>query len=635
MPNFNLKILTGAFAASLFLLAFHRDAIGADSSGLVSGELKKWHTVTVSFSGPTATETDSSPNPFLGYRLQVIFTGPAGQSCDVPGFFDGDGNGGGAGNVWRVRFTPGEPGKWSYRASFRSGKEVAVSLDAPAGRATHFDGVTGSFTVADRDPIAPGFLKWGRLEYVGGYYLKFRDGSYWIKGGTDSPENLLAYKGFENTPQGKHEYSPHVADWRPGDPDWGDGAGKGIIGALNYLSSRHVNSIYFLPMNIGGDGKDTWPFVAPNGAIDPNGSPSNDNLHYDISKLRQWEIVFAHAQRKGIFLHFVLNEAEEPNKRELDDATLGVERKLFYREMIARFAHHNALQWNISEEYDLGLNLGPDRVKQFAEYVQAVDPYDHPITVHHCGKNPEPAWLPFLGDKRFSITSFQYYKELAGRGREIEKWRRKTVDAGRPLPICLDEIRWTTKDNQADQRKDILWPTFLSGGHTEHFLEEDPDTEDFRRYDDLWVWTWYARKFMEENLPFWEMEPMDELLKGPAAADPRSQVFAKPGEVYAVYLPVASKGAALDLSEAPGAFDIRWYNPRTGDFEGQKNTVSGGKPVGLVPPPGSPSDDWAVLVKRFTRGLIDDALQPRPGGEFSQTLAPSSSVCKMLAAVRR
>jgi hypothetical protein len=611
MPNFSAKMLTVAFAAFSFVSGFHQDAARGESSGLVSGELKKWHALTISFSGPRATETDNSPNPFLDYRLQVTFAAPGGRSYDVPGFFDGNGSGGRSGNIWRVRFTPDEVGKWLYGASFRAGKGIAVSLDSASGEAIPFDGSSGSFAVAERDPNAPGFLKWGRLEYVGGHYLKFRDGPYWIKGGTDCPENFLAYKGFDNTPQARHEYAPHVADWRPGDPDWGNGAGRGIIGALNYLSSKHVNSIYFLPMNIGGDGKDTWPFVAPNGAIDPEGSPSNDDLHYDISKLSQWEIVFAHAQRKGIFLHFVLNEAEEPNKRELDDATLGVERKLFYREMIARFAHHNALQWNISEEYDLDLNLGPDRVKQFAEYIQAVDPYDHPITVHHAGKSPEPAWLPFLGDERFSITSFQYYRELAGRGREIEKWRKKTAEAGRPLPICLDEIRWTTKDNQADQRKDIVWPTFLSGGHTEHFFAMELQTQDFRPYEDLWVWTWYARKFMEENLPFWEMEPMDELLKGPAAADPRSQVFAKAGEVYAVYLPDASKKASLDLSGAPGTFEMRWYNPRTGNFEGAKTTASGGKPIDLVPPAGSSSDDWAALIKRLDRGPVATSNHPR------------------------
>ena len=197
-----------------------------------------------------------------------------------------------------------------------------------------------------------------------------------------------------------------------------------MIGALNYLSSQGANSIYFLPMNIGGDGKDTSPYV---NVADWNGSTANDNLHYDESKLRQWEQSFAHAQRKGIHLHFVLNEAETANKQELDGGTLGNERKLFYREMVARFAHHNALQWNISEEYDLNYNLGSDNVKAFAGYIQQVDPYDHPITVHQSG-NPDTTWTPYLGDSRFSLTSFQYWHGV-GYGSEVEEWRQKTASS--------------------------------------------------------------------------------------------------------------------------------------------------------------------------------------------------------------
>ena len=58
-------------------------------------------------------------------------------------------------------------------------------------------------------------------------------------------------------------------------------------------------------------------------------------------------------------MHFVLNEAEGPNKLELDNATVGVERLLYYRELCARFGHHNALQWNVSEEFNLSSTSVP------------------------------------------------------------------------------------------------------------------------------------------------------------------------------------------------------------------------------------------------------------------------------------
>jgi hypothetical protein len=550
--------------------------------------------VEIHFDGPEASESDVDPNPFLDFRLQVKFTSPEGRVYDVPGFFNGDGHGGGSGHVWTVRFTPDRPGQWTYRADFRQGEQVAVRSEASAGAAAAFDGRSGAFVVHQRDPDAAGFGKWGRLQYAGGHYLKFADGSYYIKGGCDSPENLLAYADFDGTTP-SHRYAPHVGDWQSGDPTWNGDKGKGLIGVLNYLASRHVNSIYFLVQNIGGDGKDVWPFA---GTVDPNGNPANDNLHYDVSKLHQWNVVFEHAQRQGIMLHFVLNEAEEMNKRELDDATLGVERKLFYREMIARFGHHNALQWNLSEEYDLALDLGPDRVKEFAQYIQDVDPYDHPITVHNQGRGPDPGWLPFLGDARFSTTSLQTYGNTARWGERVEKWRRLSYVAGRPLPINMDEFLEASLDNIETIRKEVIWPTYLSGGNLEVIMGSKLGTEDFRSLDDLWQWLSHARRFVEENLPFWEMEPDDLSVIGAGDRHGGPQCFAKRGQAYAVYYPVADQTGSLTMWRTSGKFAQRWFNPRTGTFADPPTRFIARAMHEIGPPPSDPQEDWAVLIRR-------------------------------------
>ncbi|MCP5115712.1 MAG: DUF5060 domain-containing protein [bacterium] len=578
----------------------------------IEGEARVWHTITISFAGPEASQTDDAPNPFLDYRLQVLFQGPSGQSYNVPGFFDGDGQGGPSGNVWRVRFTPDEAGRWRYAASLRKGDGIGISIgDDAAGDSVSLDAASGTLDIKSRDPAAPGFLKWGRLEYAGGHYLKFRDGGHWLRGGTDSPENFLAYAGFDNTPP-NHRYADHLEDWRPGDPDWGDGRGKAIIGALNYLASRQVNSIYFLAMNVGGDGGDVWPWA---GQPDPNGNPSNDNLHFDVGKLRQWETVFSHAQRQGIFLHFVLNEAEEQNKRELDDGELGTERKLYYRELIARFSHHLALEWNLCEEYNIGgFDLGHDRVREFARYIQAVDPYHHPITVHSARHPVEELRFTF-GDPAFSITSIQLNQRRIDT--LVEDLRKATAEAGRPLPVSMDEFTVDVGTNKSHipvddvdgQRKQKLWPTYLSGGMIEFILEGMLEVDSFRAgpKDLLWQQVWHARRFVEQ-LPFSEMEPADELISGGGtipvglgggkAFDLAAQVFAKPGEVYAIYLPTASPAGLLDLSSTQGTFEMRWYNPRSGEFEGQTREVTAGGPLVLGNPPSDAGEDWVALVRK-------------------------------------
>jgi len=572
----------------------------------VEGQLRNWHPITIHFHGLAAHELDSDPNPFLDYRLNVEFTNPSGQSIIVPGFFNGDGRGGASGSTWTVRFTPEMTGQWKYAASFREGKNIAVNFQRDAGQAVGFDGVSGTLTISESTAYAPEFLRLGRLEYSGEHYLKFRDGPYWIKGGTDSPEDFLAYGGFDNIRSGSRfgvkKYAKHVRDWKPGDPDWGDGKGRGIIGALNYLAEQHVNLIYFLPMNIGGDGQNVWPFA---GQINPEGDPANDNIHYDISKLHQWEIVFSHAQAKGIVLHFVFNEAEKNNKLELGGKDLTTERKLFYREMVARFGHHNALIWNLCEEYNIGLDLGPKSVKEFAAYVAQLDPYNHPITVHHA-RDPIKAWTPFLGDELFSITSLQI-----GRGDiepVVETFRRLTREAGRSLPIAVDEFTVTTNDkpwipvdDSVALRKEKLWPAYLSGGQVEFILADLLETEDFRKYDSLWKYMWYARRFMEQHLPYWEMEPADELLTGESVYSGETcshdgQVFAKECQCYAIYLPIAKQTGVLDLGGAAGEFVKRWYNPRTGKFDGVPESLTGGRKVKMGPAPSTPDEDWVVLV---------------------------------------
>ena len=632
--------MSGIALASLLLTA--GSLVGQVS---IDGKAVVWHPLTLTFAGPEAAETDRSPNPFLDVRLRVGFTGPGGEQFNVPGFFDGDGNGGPKGARWRMRFTPNAAGTWKYAASFRSGTNVVIDLDPNAGQPLDLGDLSGSFDVAPRDAAAPGFLRWGRLNYSGGHYLKFQDGAYWIRGGTDEPEDFLGYAGFDRTPA-KHRYAAHESDWRDGDPDWGDGRGRSIIGALNYLAAQHVNSIYFLTMNVGGDGKDVWPWVGP---IDPRGSADDDNLHFDVGKLRQWEIVFAHAQRLGIFLHFVFNEAEEANKRELDDGELGPERKLFYREMIARFGHHLALEWNLCEEYNLNFNFGPDRIRAFADYIRALDPCDHPITVHSAGDPVEQLRFTF-GDRRFSMTSIQLNQRPIHDVTEA-LWRRDRA-AGRPLPISLDEFTLDRGqrashipvDDAYGHRREKIWPTYLSGGMIEFILDDLLRTDNFKTPERqrLWTYLWYARRFMEDNLPFWEMEPADDLSQG-AATIPLGigkgrtvplgpQVFVKRGEVYAVYLPTCSATGTLDLTDLKGPADQRWFNPRSGEFVGEAKRIVGGERRELGPPPAESGSRLGRAHPRLrrrrsaidTRGFRDSGGHWRHIRDTSRVIQPLS-----------
>lgn len=205
-----------------------------------------------------------------------------------------------------------------------------------------------------------------------------------------------------------------------------------------------------------------------------------EKTRYDVSKLRQWETVFTHAQRKGIHLHFQLAETESGNENYHDGGSLGVERKLYYRELIARFGHHNAVQFNLGEENDYGTT----KRERFAAHLKALDPYDHPVTTHTHGNSDDGFYDPLLGNGDFDVAGFQ-------------------------------------------------------GG-------------------------WSGDGYLLE----------------------------KPGDVYAIYLP---DGDAVDVDLASGTYDLRWFNPRTGNFRDLAE-ISDGSSTDLPSPPFG--GDAAAIIER-------------------------------------
>ena len=331
-----------------------------DGSVAVVGPTKVWHKLSLDIAGPFAHEHDNQPNPYTDHRLLGTFTHADGTRYQVPGFFAADGDAANSsavsGTAWRVHFVPDREGRWDYEIQFHTAKDAAIDWSINATSAPACDGKTGSFEVAASDKPVGSFAKEGRLQYVGQRYLKHAgSGRYFLKVGADSPETLLAFKDFDNTIGGREKaplksFSAHVADWKPGDPSWGDGRGKGLVGAISYLSSKGGNAFSFLTYNAGGDGDSVWPYVQ-----------REDKLHFDCSKLDQWGIVFDHGTDRNMYLHFKLQETEIDDnllkkkkkgivKESLDGGDLGRQRKVYLKELIARFGHALALNWNLGEE---------------------------------------------------------------------------------------------------------------------------------------------------------------------------------------------------------------------------------------------------------------------------------------------
>ena len=534
-------IVVFAFGATSFAQTNMTRNTDGDGRVTISGELRQWHKVTLDLAGPFAQERDTAPNPFIDYRFTVTFEHESGAPTYlVPGYFAADGNaaesGAESGNVWRAHLSPDRAGLWSYRISFENGAGVAIS-DLPGERVAPYHGKTGSFNVKPTDKSGRDFRGKGRLQYVGRHHLQFAGtGEYFLKAGPDSPETLLGTADFDNTIALKEKvplktWASHVKDWNKGDPVWRGNRGKGLIGALNYLAGKGLNSISFLPYNAGGDGDNVWPFVE-----------RENKLHYDCSKLDQWEIVFAHAQKLGLHLHFKLQENEMDDERKrsgemifdipkpsddavvvpeaLDGGDTGPERRLYLRELVARFGHHLALNWNLGEEN----TQTTEQQRAMSQYIRDIDPYSHNMVIHTYPDMQERVYEPLLGNgSRLTGASLQNMWNIT-HARTVQ-WVKASAQAGRPWVVANDEqgsaslgvppdpgyAGFSGTAGEGDEKYDLhdirrytLWGNLMAGGAgVEYYFgyklaQNDLVAEDFRSRDKSWDYCRIALDFFQE-----------------------------------------------------------------------------------------------------------------------------------------
>lgn len=85
------------------------------------------------------------------------------------------------------------------------------------------------------------------------------------------------------------------------------------------------------------------------------------------------------------------------------DGNLRLERKLYYSELIARFSHNLALNWNLGEENENSLF----QRRQFAAFFKDYDPYNHPVVIYTWPTSKQEVYGPLLGNEDFDGASLQ------------------------------------------------------------------------------------------------------------------------------------------------------------------------------------------------------------------------------------
>jgi hypothetical protein len=280
-------------------------------------------------------------------------------------------------------------------------------------------------------------------------------------------------------------------------------------------------------------------------------------------------------------------------------------------------------------------------VKNIADYIQYIDPYDHPIGINakriHATTHLDPPHnLPpgslsplqrLLGHPTISFASLEFVNTSIGSlppGMQgpgaVEFWRDQSATISNNPPnrprkwvIECDECQSGfvglsgTPGNANELRKTVLWDVYLSGGQIEWYFGAemnvdggDHDTEDFTTRDEMWDYMWYARSFLQDYTHFWELAPEDGLVSGETETTEYggAEVFRKYDETYVIYYPDATDPGEIDLGgAAPGTWYQQWYNPRTGVFGTLGPTMI--TPSSAYDPGAAPSDpgeDWVLWI---------------------------------------
>lgn len=192
----------------------------------------------------------------------------------------------------------------------------------------------------------------------------------------------------------------------------------------------------------------------------------------------------------------------------------------------------------------------------------------------------------------FVFDPVTYKDDTVGRNPEVVEWfYRKPV---RPF-LILEGPPY-----QGESVRVGLWSALMGGAGFVFHADADQETvhTGIMAYDphvpggdtgaERRAWLGHASRFFNNGV-----SRLDAMAPANALVGPGVFCLAEPGQQYAVYLtPGADAEIQLDLSQAPGDFSARWYNPRTGAWR-EPVPCAGGQAAAFAKPG---EGDWALLV---------------------------------------
>ena len=460
-------------------------------------------------------------NPFTDALLKGWFeTSDRSKRWQMEGFCDSE-----DGSVFRIRFMPPVAGDYKYSVEYRQGKSSNTS--------------TGTFHAIDghrRGPIRVDPQHRWHFIWEGTREHYFFNGTtaYWLMGWSDD-------KVIESSIERLHRLK---------------------INRIRVTVAGRTNQFYGEPVMVGPN----WTvFITPWPAqqADDIFHPGFDYSRFYVPYWQKFERALRFARNRDMIISLVL----DMNDSRVHPAAGSADELRFLRYAVARFGAFSNVTWDLGDDLD---HYRSDWwTHETGTLIKEWDPYSHLATSHPLDNRHQDR-----GSSWFDFTSFQEWSRnqhafMLSQRRQQEQLRRIIPQTNEEYGYEDHYPLWSQGlgFESADVLRRTAWEITMAGGYqttgetARRGTNVWPDTGggwmNGRGDDTMTMLQGYAHMVdFFTSFEWWKTEPHDELVnKG-------NYCLAKPGEIYAVYLP---HGGRVTIRLQGGSYRGAWFNPSTGE----------------------------------------------------------------------
>lgn len=489
----------------------------------------------------------SNPFNFTEIELQATFTAPSGRKVKYFGFYDGDGNGGQTGNVWKLRFMPDELGTWKYSYTW---------TDKTLGGA-------GTFTAIDTGLPGP---------------LKIASDRSWF---------FMTSRGqpFHARPYGMQDYGPRIGSssgWEKNSQEYIDTLDTKVIG-------RGYNMVMASGPNRFMEGRNYW------------WQDKRDS--FDIAVWHEYEKVLRYALDNRIYLFPFDGMAEQsafgmPVSRftkyigrliPLFNRPVGRVTPVFKRYMVARYGAFASFM-GYSPTWEWPEFWNESTVSEFMSEIRSWNPFSTLLTAHDSSRSRFTGWMGFSMRQANWVANDIFGGNCRACGHHGGV--KAPFDN---LPIMGSEEVWEAPVKNDDaypqdaaEVRRTAWGAMMAGvmpvyseWYWNFFMGNGKSEAEVRRMFDFFYSKTHYRQYQQLN-------PLVSKSAGQIASG-------TPGEEYVVY-DQDGGSITIDLSGIPSAtiFSVLWFDPKTGLEQSGGNITGGAFKTLTAPFPG----DTVLFLRR-------------------------------------